>query len=138
MKFGEIFSFKYESKSKRKYDNYPTVLIVNETVENVYGINLNFIPPMHRKNVIELFNNEILSNFSFDERLVKMVQERQLKNEDERIAHILFLSNIDNRKSMLEGFRNNNIKSERRLLMILKHSFRIYKKENIKNKPTRM
>jgi Flp pilus assembly secretin CpaC len=137
MNFGEIYKFDYKTNTARRYDAKPVVLVLEEGKNKLYGLNLNFVPPVFRDSIIKLVNNEMLKKqLSFEEML--MVEERTKNIDSRRLAHILFYANTSNRENMMKIMDEQQIKSERRVFDVMRNSFRIYFKSNIKTQPVKV
>lgn len=136
MKFGELYSFLYRAKNKRKFDPKPVIIFLKETKEKVFGLNLNFVPPRAQNAIIKTFNHEIFKNFQYDPFLTKMAQEREQKLSEQQMAQYLFYGNIKNRSKISLVLSEQKVRSERMIFTYMQNAFRIYLKTNIESIPT--
>lgn len=135
MEFGELYTFRYESRSRKlKYDPNPLIVVIEATEEKIYGINLHFIPPNHWDKIITVINKEMMKKFDFSERIVQIATDRQKVIDERKLAQLLFMGNVKNRKAILEHMDKKQIKSETMLLVMMQNAFRTYSKSNISGK----
>lgn len=136
MEFGDVFSFKYKAErvKGKRYDPRPSVIVLEETDHKIYGLNLNFIPRPYWDKVITVVNNEKMKRFNFEERTVKKATDTQNIIEEKKLAQLLFLGNVKNRKQIFEVMDKYEIKSQKAIFMNMQNAFRIYSKNNIEGK----
>ena len=122
MNIGKIYTFKYISK-KKPYDKKPFVILLAETKNKLFGINLNFVTIHSQKFVVKFINDEILKSGKGD--IEKLIEANNKINE-EQFFKILIMSNED-KPIMID----DKPKSKHSILKTMKKAVRIYSKKNI-------
>jgi len=122
MNIGKIYKFKYISK-KKPYDKNPFVVLLAETKNKLFGINLNFVTIHSQKFVVKFINDEILKSGKGD--IEKLIEANNKINE-EQFFKILIMSNED-KPIMID----DKPKSKHSILKTMKKAVRIYSKKNI-------
>jgi hypothetical protein len=141
MKFGDIYEFKYSSKS-RGTDRNPRIVFFGETEDKIIGVNLNYLRIEAQTGVMSVVNQQMLRENPLDEKVLENIAVRQTQIDDEKIARILMLANMDDDErndddEQEEEEESKKIKvdevTKNQAINLMSKALRVYSKRSVKN-----
>jgi hypothetical protein len=141
MKFGDVYQFKYSGKS-RGTDRNPRIVFFGETEDKIIGVNLNYLRMEAQTGVMSIVNHQMIRENPLDETALNTIVARQNKLDDEKIARILMLANMDDDerdddKEEEEEEESKKIESEEmskhQAINLMSKALRVYSKQGIQN-----
>jgi len=126
-KLGKFFKFEYDT-AKRSSDKKPTIIVLGESDKRILGVNLNYVHPRFRDQIVKFVHSKLMKAFVLDsDAIEEILATNQIINQREfDRAFLMYLNEFSE-----EIVKNQTIKSKTALSKILYGGIRKYDKKKM-------